>query len=579
MLCKHCGKELEENQSVCPECGMDNQEEPIVDPAEAAEETVVLQDVPVEEEVQEQVHEESHKVSTKKKVIIGTAIGLVVVMIVSLVLGIGMGVFTPKENDIYYKDSYTVSAKQAEKKHDAIVAALGEYELNNGQLQVYYWMQVYEFLSQYSYFLSYIGLDYTQDLSTQTCGMVETEMSWEQFFLEEALFTWQRYQALYAGAVEAGYQMPEEYRKDLDELKESMEADAVKNGYESADAMLQDEFGPGVVFDDYMYYLERYYVGNLYFSELVDKLEVTDEEIETYFKENAETLEKNGITKESGLMLTMRQILIAPESSKDSNGNTVYTDAAWEECRKQTQEIYDQWLAGEKTEDSFSALATEKSKDSSTASSGGLLENVSKLDMTTVDVRHILIMPVDASEFSTSETYTDEQWEACRQEAQALLDQFLAGERTEDAFGELANTYSDDNNGKVTNGGIYTDVEKGSMVTEFDEWIFDEARTEGETGLVKTVYGYHVMYFIRRDDNVDQWAFAEGRQEGDTTLVRTDDGYRVLYYVSGEDGWIVYSRSGVLSNKSTDLLESFVEGTTMDITYKNIAMGAPDLSQ
>lgn len=576
MFCKHCGKELEENQSVCPACGMDNQEELIVESAEeTVEETAVLQDIPAEENHPE----ENRKVSTKKKVIVGTAIGLVVALIVSLVLCVGFDVFTPKENDIYYKDSYTVSAKQAAKKHDAIVAALGEYELNNGQLQVYYWMQVYDFLSDYSYFLSYIGLDYTQDLSTQTCTMVETEMSWEEFFLEEALFTWQRYQALYASAVEAGYQMPEEYQKDLSELKESMEADAVKNGYESADAMLQEEFGPGVVFDDYMYYLERYYVGNLYFSELVDKLEVTDEEIEAYFKENAETLEKNGITKESGLMLTLRQILIAPESSKDANGNTVYTDAAWEECRKQTQEIFDQWLAGEKTEDSFSALATEKSKDSTTASSGGLLQNVSKLDMTTVDVRHILIMPVDPSEFSTSETYTDEQWEACRKEAQDLLDQFLAGEQTEDAFGNLANTYSDDNNGKVTNGGIYTDVAKGKMVTEFDEWIFDASRTEGETGLVKTVYGYHVMYFIRRDDAIDQWAFADDRKEGDTTLVKTDDGYRVLYYVSGEEGWIVYSRSGVLSNKSSDLLESFVEDNAIGVTYKNIAMGAPDLSQ
>jgi hypothetical protein len=34
------------------------------------------------------------------------------------------------------------------------------------------------------------------------------------------------------------------------------------------------------------------------------------------------------------------------------------------------------------------------------------------------------------------------------------------------------------------------------MVEAFENWIFDEARTAGETGIVETEYGYHVMFFI-----------------------------------------------------------------------------------
>lgn len=589
MFCKYCGKELEENQSVCPACGRgDEMEETAETITEAAAEEAALP--PVEETP------EKPKMAKGLKVTLTVVCGLLLVAVLALVLYLGTGGtfaslksgavdllanigIIQKDNDVYYKDSYTVSASQAEKKHDAIVASLNQHSLTNGQLQVYYWMQVYDFLSEYSYYLSYLGLDYTKDLSTQTCTMTEKEMSWEQYFLMEALYTWQRYQALYVEAEKAGFQMPEEYQKEMDGMKESMEADAIKNKYESLEAMLQDEFGPSVTFEDYMFYLERYYVGNLYFSDVVDKLEATDEELEAYFKENEEALKKEGITKDSGLLLDLRQILLKPESSKDGDGNTVITDEAWEDCLKKTQAIYDQWLAGDKTEDSFSKLATEKSQDTNTASSGGLLQYVPALGLTAVDVRHILIMPVDVDKFDSSATYTEEQWEACRKEAQALLDQFLAGEKTEAAFGALANEFSDDKNGKVTDGGIYEDVTQGEMVEAFDEWIFDTARVAGDTGLVKTPYGYHVLYFVHRDDAMETWAFGEDRKPGDTALVKTDAGYRVMYYVSGEEGWIVYSRSGVISNKSADLLQSYVDENTWGVTYKNIALGAPDLSK
>ncbi len=591
MFCRYCGKELEENQTVCPACGRGEEES--VTPEENVATEAPTEEMPVAEAA---LAPEKPKMSKGLKVTMTVVESLLLAMVLALVLYLGVGHtfadlkdgaadllvnigLIEKENNVYYKDSYTVSASQTEKKHDDIVAALGENSLNNGQLQVYYWMQVYDFLNEYSYYLSYFGLDYTKDLSAQTCTLTETEMSWEQYFLMEALHSWQRYQALYVAANAEGYQVPAEYQEEMDGLRESMEADATKNNYDSVEAMLQDEFGPGVTFDDYMYYLERYYVGNLYFSDVVDKLEVTDAELEAYFKENEETLKKSGITKDSGLLLDLRQILLKPESAKDDDGNSVITEEAWEDCLKKTQAIYDQFLAGDKTEDSFSALAKENSQDTSTASSGGLLQYVPKLGLTAVDVRHILIMPVDVDEFDSSATYTDEQWEACRKEAQALLDQFLAGEQTEEAFGALANEFSDDNNGKVTDGGIYEDVTQGQMVDAFDEWIFDTTRVAGDTGLVKTPYGYHVMYFVHRDDAMETWAFGEEHKAGDTTLIRTDSGYRVMYYVSGEEGWIVYSRNGVLSNKSMELLESYVENSEMGVTYKNIAMGAPDLSK
>ena len=34
------------------------------------------------------------------------------------------------------------------------------------------------------------------------------------------------------------------------------------------------------------------------------------------------------------------------------------------------------------------------------------------------------------------------------------------------------------------------------MVEPFEDWAIDEARKAGDTGLVETEYGYHVMFFI-----------------------------------------------------------------------------------
>ena len=100
-------------------------------------------------------------------------------------------------------------------------------------------------------------------------------------------------------------------------------------------------------------------------------------------------------------------------------------------------------------------------------------------DYHTVDVRHILV--------DDEETAND------------LLAQFEAGEQTEDAFAALATEHSTDT-GSAENGGLYEDVYKGQMVAPFEAWCFDESRETGDTGIVKTDYGYHIMYFVARGD-------------------------------------------------------------------------------
>ena len=90
------------------------------------------------------------------------------------------------------------------------------------------------------------------------------------------------------------------------------------------------------------------------------------------------------------------------------------------------------------------------------------------------------------------------------EKALSVLNEYNAGEQTEDKFAELAETYSNDT-GSVgenaqTSGGLYENVQKGQMVAEFDNWIYDESRTAGEVGMVKTRFGWHIIYFVSKQD-------------------------------------------------------------------------------
>ena len=54
-----------------------------------------------------------------------------------------------------------------------------------------------------------------------------------------------------------------------------------------------------------------------------------------------------------------------------------------------------------------------------------------------------------------------------------------------------------------TSGGIYENIQRDQMVKEFEDWCFDEARQPGDSGIVKTKYGYHIMYFVGDGEKIN----------------------------------------------------------------------------
>lgn len=487
MNCKFCMGELPEDTLLCPHCGKDNApEEEAAAEETAAEETVIV--VPEESQAESVTPEEdlgsSKKLKRMKRVaaISGCIAGLAVLATV-LLFGVQgnwkfLDFLKPRENNVQYKDDYSVSDKKAMDKHDVVVATLGDAQLTNGQLQIYYWMQVYDFLDYYGYYASYYGMDYTKPLGEQAFSGGGT---WQQYFLEMALENWHTYAALAMEAEANGFTLDEKYQTELANMEQTMTDTAIKKGFATADELIQSEMGAGCTIEDYIEYMRVYYTGYLYFNEYYESLQYTDAELEAYFAANEETFSKNSITKESGKYVDVRHILIKIEEIK---------------------------------------------KDEGTAE--GQTEGETEGE--------------DKKEDDGNYGYSQEAWDACLAEAQAILDSWLAGEKTEDSFAKLAGEKTEDP-GSKENGGLYTGVKVGQMVKPFEEWCFDEVRVVGDYGLVKTQHGYHIMYFA-----------------------------------GSEEIWKAESRNAMISEATNKLVQDAADKYEIDVQFKKIVLAEVSLA-
>ncbi len=416
MKCKHCQTELEEDCKVCPECGNE-----VCDGEEKTEALI--------------------QVTPGKFALTVAACVLLLAILVALVIGgankrnQGNEISAPAtslpvldlpseptqpatvpqgtgKDDVTFLGTYYVSDADAIAAADTVVARVGEKELTNGELQVYYWMQVRQFLnSDAVYEAMYAGLDYTKPLDTQICLYDET-MTWHQYFLQQALNAWYSYQAMAIEAEEAGYEMEAELKADLEKLPEILQEGATAQGYENTEAMLLNFVGPGADMADYLNYENAFYLSSSYYRAETGKINPSDEEVAEYFKTYADEYAALGLTEETK----------------------------------------------------------------------------------TVNVRHILILPEGATiETIRTETFSEEAWAAGKAQAEELLKQWQR-KPTEKNFAALANKHSADS-GSNTNGGLYTEVYPGQMVTNFNDWCFNPVRKVGDVEIVQTEFGFHIMYY------------------------------------------------------------------------------------
>jgi len=357
--------------------------------------------------------QEAKKKKTLKIVAAVAASVILMVLLFGLINYGANGTFLPKSWMDYFHE------QELNKQMSAVVATMGDSKLTNGLLQVYYWTSVQDYMS--SALANNVKFPDTKTPLDEQFYDEAAGKTWQQFFLEDAVLDWQQFQAVTLEANKAGFEVSEEVKTEVQTLVTDLYNYASKYGYRNVEHMLSFTLGEGITFENYMTFIWQSYTTYDYWQTVVDSIELTRDQVKDYFVANAEQIKKDtGITLDSGKLVDVRHILIQPK------GGT-----------------YD-----------------EKTKET---------------------------------------TYTDEEWEACLEEAQELYDEWLKGEHTEESFIALVEDNTDDP-GSESKGGLYTWVRKGDMVKEFDAWCFDESRKPGDHDLVRTKFGYHFMYYVAGDD-------------------------------------------------------------------------------
>jgi hypothetical protein len=168
--------------------------------------------------------------------------------------------------------------------------------------------------------------------------------------------------------------------------------------------------------------------------------------------------------------------------------NTLYADWVADESRKAGDVAY------------FASESTDSDGNSTVAGYyvvmfGACEDNIYPL----ANVRHILVAFEGGTYDSTygTTTYSDEEKAAAWEAAEAILNEWKAGAAPEESFAALANEKSADGDG--TTGGLYEDIYPGQMVDAVENWCFEEHEV-GDTGIVETEYGCHVMFYAGDSD-------------------------------------------------------------------------------
>ena len=218
--------------------------------------------------------------------------------------------------------------------------------------------QYQTFVNNYGSYASLFGLDTQYGLSglaSQQSSMGEG--TWKDYFLEQAINSLKQNVALGKYASENGIALTDEEKQTLEDSFASLEETAKSYGYGSADKFIAANYGIGNNVKSVKKYAAEMELASKVYNQVAEE---TSEAV---------TLEE---IKEQYPTVAVRHILVKAEAAEDGT----YTEEAKEAAKAKAEEILKEWEEGDKTEESFAALAEEYSEDSGSNTNGGLYDSV-----------------------------------------------------------------------------------------------------------------------------------------------------------------------------------------------------------
>lgn len=435
---------------------------------------------------------------------------------------------------------------------NTIAATIGEHQLNSVQMNYYLndyirqWASTYgESLATYA---AMMGLDINKPISQQVT-YTDSDETWADRFLNDALERAKSDYALYDKAMADGFKLSEEDESALKLNIEQLKLYAMYSGYKNADKYLTALYGYGSDEESYSEYARISYIASAYYNKTKDALTYDDAAIRA---EDDKDANKYSSFSYASYYLASSSFLTG--GTTDEKGNKTFTQEEKDAAVKKAEEVANgllgakdateldkliaaleinkdkkdaasskndlimyssipaslqSWLADkERKAGDITVIASETtSKDADgkeTKTINGyyvvLFENRDDNLRPLANVRHLLVkFEGGTTDTSGNKTYSDAEKAKAKEEAEKFLQEWKDGAATEDSFIELVKKHSDD--GSKEEGGLFEDIHRQSAyVDSFRNWSIDPERKAGDTGVIVSEYGYHVMFYVGDDD-------------------------------------------------------------------------------
>lgn len=420
-----------------------------------------------------------------------------------------------------------------------VALTVGDMKVSVGMYNLYYNLVVSNY-EQYSA-QGYYDIDFTKDFSEQkTIDENDKEITWEEVFKQDTIKQLQYVSAYYEPAVKDGVTLTDDQKKNIESSVDNLKTSASEEGV-SLKEYLEENYGKHCGVETIEKFYEQRNICENYYNQMQINLGVTEDEALKYYEENKddyitfayienqfalddseeETTDIAAVKKQiEGYCDKIKTIddlkELIPEACsglvKMAVSQGYFTDekTAIATLKDSVVVTYKaETVIGNFGEDILNWFRSPERKEGDTTyyineqygyACIFLYTSEAKPDQTELySVRHILVSPKDDP--TTAKDASEEDWSAALLKAEQIYDEYSKGDKTEIAFAELAEKYSADTNStSAGNAGLYggalTKVKLGEMVPEFEGWATDKDRKYGDVEIVKSDFGYHIMYFI-----------------------------------------------------------------------------------
>lgn len=414
-------------------------------------------------------------------------------------------------------------------QRNATALTVGSRKYSAADVDYYYYSQ-YNNMMAYG---SYYGIDTSVSLKEQEAYEGTT---WYDYLRDGAKASLTNVSMLAQEGEAAGYEISEAGQANIDEAMEDLNGVVEEYGV-SVSSYLSQMFGRFMTKGRYEKVIREYFYAYDYENAKTDSFEVTDDQINTYYEENKDTLDTYDLkayyidatvdtkTDEDGneIETTDEEVEAAVKAAKSAAAELEKAmkknDAKAEEAAAEAANATDRSISAGASLKSFTygewAMdAARKAGDVTTVEStaGSDEDKVvqgyyvvrfnerKRDDYHPVTIRNIFVA-ADENETEDEDAEITYDYAAAKTAAEDVFVKFQGTEGTEDDFAALTEENSADS-GSNMNGGLYESVTHGQFDEAVEAWMFDAARKPGDVEVLKdeSSSGYQIVYFVGTDE-------------------------------------------------------------------------------